>query len=177
MLDQLLDHLVGDGEHCWWHLDAELSRRLQVDGELEFGRLQHRQVGWLGALEDAAGIGADLVKHLGDVGPVAHQSAGRDKITVRKSCWDSFTHRQSGKLRAAAVEECIAADEESIGALACKGAKDRIYLADRRGVENLDLQSDGGGGFLQFPQCGLGSRGVGRIDEHANANRFGHQVM
>jgi hypothetical protein len=33
----LLDHLVGDGEHRWRHLDAKCSRRLQVDHELEFG--------------------------------------------------------------------------------------------------------------------------------------------
>ena len=39
-------------------------RRLQVDDELEFGRLQDRQVGGLGALEDVAGIDADLTKHV-----------------------------------------------------------------------------------------------------------------
>ena len=30
----LFDHLVGDGEQPWRHLDAELSRRLQIDDEL-----------------------------------------------------------------------------------------------------------------------------------------------
>jgi hypothetical protein len=59
LTDQLLDHLVGDGEHPWWHLDAERSRHLQVDDKLEFGRLQHWQIGGLGALEDAAGINTD----------------------------------------------------------------------------------------------------------------------
>src|SRR4030095_14240435 len=39
------DHLIGDGDHPWRHLDAERSRRLKVDDELEFGRLQHWQVG------------------------------------------------------------------------------------------------------------------------------------
>jgi hypothetical protein len=36
--DFLLDHLVGDGEQHWRHLDAERPRRLQVDGEYEPGR-------------------------------------------------------------------------------------------------------------------------------------------
>ena len=49
-LAHLLDHLIGDGEHPWRHLDAEHSRRLQVKNELKFGRLQHRQVRGLGAL-------------------------------------------------------------------------------------------------------------------------------
>ena len=37
-------------------------RRLQVDDQLELGRLHDRQVGGLRALEDAAGIDADLTK-------------------------------------------------------------------------------------------------------------------
>ena len=54
-----LDHLVGDRENVLRHLDTECARRLKVDDELEFGRLQHRQVGGLGALEDVARIDAD----------------------------------------------------------------------------------------------------------------------
>ena len=33
----LFDHLIGDGEQPLRHLDAERSRRLKVDDELEFG--------------------------------------------------------------------------------------------------------------------------------------------
>ncbi len=57
------------------HLDAERPSRLQVDDELEFGRLQDRQVCGLGALEDAADIGADLPEHIRKVWPAT--SAGR----------------------------------------------------------------------------------------------------
>jgi hypothetical protein len=45
------DHLVGNREHRRGHLDAERSRRLKVEGELEFGSLQHRKVGGLFALK------------------------------------------------------------------------------------------------------------------------------
>jgi hypothetical protein len=58
----LFDHLVGDGEHVGPDLDAERSRRLQVDGELKFSRLLHRQVGGLRAFEDFTGVDADLTK-------------------------------------------------------------------------------------------------------------------
>lgn len=34
------NHLVGDGKHRRWHLDAEHSRRLQIDEKLELGRFQ-----------------------------------------------------------------------------------------------------------------------------------------
>jgi hypothetical protein len=50
----LFDRLVSDGDHPWRHLYAERSRRLKVDDELEFSRLQHRQLGGLGAFEDFA---------------------------------------------------------------------------------------------------------------------------
>jgi len=49
------DHLVGDREQPWWHLEAERSRRLKVDGEFEFSGLNHQQLGGLRTLEDAAG--------------------------------------------------------------------------------------------------------------------------
>ena len=102
---------------------------LQVDDELELGRLHDRQVGGLGALEDVAGIDADLTKHVRDVGSVAHQPAGCDKITIRISRRNPVARRQGGKLHAAAGEECVGSDEEGIGALARKGGKGRIDLA------------------------------------------------
>ena len=46
----LFDHLVGDGQHPWRHLDTKRSRGLQIDDELEFGRLQHRQISGLAPL-------------------------------------------------------------------------------------------------------------------------------
>ena len=51
----LLDHLVGEQLQRVGHFEAEHPSRLQVDDELEFGRLQDRQVGGLRALEDLAG--------------------------------------------------------------------------------------------------------------------------
>ena len=51
-------------------------------------------------------------------------------------------------MHGAAGEERIGTDKERVGALARKRGKGRIDLADRAGVEYLDLQPDGGGGFL-----------------------------
>ena len=55
----LLDHLVGAGEQRRRHVDAERLGGRQIDDELELGRLHHRQIGGLGAFEDAAGVRAD----------------------------------------------------------------------------------------------------------------------
>jgi hypothetical protein len=62
----LFDDLVGDGEHTWRHLDVERSRRLQVDDELELGRLHDRQVGGFGA-DSVFRTGAPRSMNLGNI--------------------------------------------------------------------------------------------------------------
>jgi hypothetical protein len=101
--------------------------------------------------EDFAGIDAHLTKRFREIGSVAHQPADCYIITQRISRRNPAARRQGGKLYGAADEECIAGDEEGIWALALKGGKGRIDLADGRRVENLDLQPDGGCGFLHDP--------------------------
>jgi hypothetical protein len=66
-------HLVGGCEQRGRHVEAEQPRRLQVDDELEFGRLQDRQVGGLGALED-------LTRRPGSSRPIAFTSSGRSVL-------------------------------------------------------------------------------------------------
>jgi hypothetical protein len=53
------------------------------------------------AFEDAAGIDADLMKHVREIGSVAHQPANCHKFTVRISRWNPVSRRQGGKLAAA----------------------------------------------------------------------------
>jgi hypothetical protein len=50
------DHLVGQGEQRWWHLQAEAPGRLEIDDKLEFGRLLDQQVDRPCALKDLVDI-------------------------------------------------------------------------------------------------------------------------
>jgi hypothetical protein len=83
--DPLFDHLVRDRKQLGRHLDAECSRGFQVDHEFELGRLHHRQVGRLLALENAAGVEAGLAKLDDSLQHCeAHRNAGRPTCLPRR---------------------------------------------------------------------------------------------
>src|SRR3954447_441447 len=102
---QLFDNLVGSGEERWRHSEAECLRGLQVDHQLEFGRLQDRQIAWLGTFENAASIDADLAKHIGDTWSVACQASGGRKVAVFVNRGYRVTRRQCNELLAPADEQ------------------------------------------------------------------------
>src|SRR5262249_15545119 len=78
---QSFDHLVGGNQQLVGHGEAEHPGGLGVDDQLELGRLYDRQVRGFGALEDAAGVEADLTMRIRNVGSVTHQSADFGKVT------------------------------------------------------------------------------------------------
>jgi hypothetical protein len=139
----LFDDLVGEQLDRVGHLDAECSRRLQVDDELEFGRLHNRQVRRLGALEDIAGINADLKKTVREIGRIAHQAAGFDSLASGMGRGNPLARRKRRKLDAPANEEPVGGDEQGLGLLANEDCKGCLDFAAGAGVEDLDLQSDG----------------------------------
>src|SRR5262245_58980574 len=70
------------------------ARALDVDEQLELGRLHNRQVGRLGTLEDAAEIRADLPECIRKIWPVAHQSTDLGKLALRVDCGNCMVGRE-----------------------------------------------------------------------------------
>src|SRR5438105_1810019 len=67
----LLDHLIRAKKNCGRHFEAEGPRGFQIDGNIEFRRLQERQVGGFFSLEDSSGVDAELpihVRHAREIG-------------------------------------------------------------------------------------------------------------
>jgi len=135
----LFDQLVGEQLDRIGHVEAKCPGRLQVDQKLEFGGLCDRQVGGLHALEDLTGVNADLTKHVWNIGPIAHQPTGFDKITLGIGRGNPMVRRERHKLNEPASEERVRGDEEGVGPVGHEGAEGRLDLAAGAGVEAVSL--------------------------------------
>src|SRR2546426_10134585 len=75
----LFDHLVGKREQLIRHRQAERPGCFEVDCQLEFGWLLHRQLGGILPFENTANVHPSLTKRVGNVCAVAHESTVRDE--------------------------------------------------------------------------------------------------
>src|SRR5262245_28928994 len=103
---------------------------------MEFGWLNNRQVAWFFALENPAGINADLAINIGDAYAVGHQAAGCGKLAKCIACWNRMTQRQCRKLPRLAGEECIDADEQCADVLLNESRKGLFEVALGGGFHN-----------------------------------------
>src|ERR1700690_2084030 len=81
--DDLFDHYVGAAEERRRDIDAECLGGLQVDGHFELGRKLYRQVGGVGALEDAIDIDRRAPVQIDGVDSIGNQATGIDHVPIR----------------------------------------------------------------------------------------------
>jgi hypothetical protein len=114
--NDLLDHVVSDGEHARRNNEAKSPGGVEIDNQLELGELQDRQVGGLRAFEDLTGVDADLTPHIRTVGPIAHQP-GFDMLPNGVGRRNPMARRERRKLDAPADEEPVGGNKEGVGPL------------------------------------------------------------
>ena len=98
--------------------------------------------GRLGALEDAADIGADLPERIRKIWPVAHQSTNIGKLALRVDRGNCMARCEMDQLHAPVAKKRVAGNKQGIGFLGHKRSEGRIDLAAGAGVEDLNLQAD-----------------------------------
>src|SRR5207253_10207386 len=92
--------------------------------------------------EDTTRIGADLAKRFQNVGAVAHQPAGLDKITYRVGRGKRIARGQRGQLDSPTGKERVRSDEQGVGPLAHERCIGGIILTTGAGLVSLDLQPE-----------------------------------
>ncbi len=76
------------------HVETERRGGLEIDHELDRGRLHDRQIAEFGATQNAAGIDAGLAIGIRDVGSVANQPARFGELAERIDRWQAGTHNR-----------------------------------------------------------------------------------
>src|SRR5262249_56823926 len=108
-------------------------------GELEFGGLYNRQVGGLGALEDAAGIDAKLPKCLREIRSVAHQAADLRELSHILHSRYRIARGQGGKLYPPGTEENVGTDQQCVDFVPDERREGSLDLAAVARPNNIDL--------------------------------------
>ena len=85
----------------------------QVDDELEFCRLHHRQIAWLLSFEDSARISSGQTEQVDSIGSIAHQTTLGCGLAILKACGHSVPDRQGGDPFTQGIEDLIGGDHEA----------------------------------------------------------------
>jgi len=98
--DGSFDDLSGAGEDRWRHSEPKRLSGIEIDDQLECGRLLHRQISRLGARKYLADQGRGLAIDTGKAGPIAEQSAGHDLLAQHMDRRQRIARRQCRELMA-----------------------------------------------------------------------------
>jgi hypothetical protein len=143
------DHLVGKREQSIRHVETKHLCRREIDHQLELGRLQYRHLGGLLALENAAGIDADVTIRISVAGTLAHQAARSGIIPQRINRGNGMSRCQRNDLVTPAEEKGTALGNESIGTLLDEAGKRGIDLARIARFHHAKLHPGAAGRLLQ----------------------------
>src|SRR5262252_5881410 len=85
--------------------ETERLAGIEIDHQLELGRLHHRQIADLDALEYSSRIDAELTIGVDQVGSIAHEAACLGEVAPMVDRRHAMAHRQQNEILATAGEE------------------------------------------------------------------------
>src|SRR5712675_1694223 len=89
----VLTRWFGAAEQHRWHFEADRFRSLEIDTQLEFGRLVKRDISRISTSKNLLDEVGDAAKDVRQVGRISHQPASFDKIADRINCGDPAFRR------------------------------------------------------------------------------------
>jgi hypothetical protein len=125
------DHLVGERKQIIGDFQAECFGSPKIDYKLEFRRLQNRQLGRLGPLENSGGVDTVVPVGVGDAYPIAEQSAGYGIFAELIDGRQALAFREANDLLTPRVEIRVRADEQRADAFRNQRGE-RAFTPSRR---------------------------------------------
>src|SRR5262245_23874441 len=172
----LFDHLVGAREQHRRDIEPQRLRDLEVDDQLELGRLQYRQIGWPGPFENSCRVNANLAVGIYGVYSIAHQAASCSIFTELINRRKHIVRRQNHKLTAPGIEEWIGRKDERCGLLLNHRPKGGVDLIIRARMKHINLQAERLRCLSHVVQLAL-SRCKFRVIEEGDGFRLRHQFV
>src|ERR1700730_7496801 len=169
----LFDYLVSAPEQCDRERDAEGPGSLEIDRQLDFRGLHDRQVGCPLALENPAGVDADLAMPIRLAGSVAHQATSGGKLPHFHNCGNPMACCQFGELLAAAGDERIGTSEDCSHSLLDNFVEGRVNVVFGADVQDHDLPPKRACGIFCFSNLEFGGR-LEWVHEKANCADIGN---
>src|SRR5258708_13935465 len=161
----LFDHLVGGGKQRRRYAEAKHLCRLSVDDQFKLRRLHNRKILRLRALEDAAGIDANLAECVGKARSIADQPAGFGKVTQWICCGEPVERRQLDQLDTAGEEERGDPDEKRLAPLSAHSFARGLAFIVGIAFEDPDLQPETASRPAPVPQSDLRVPSSALIDD------------
>src|SRR5262249_59703701 len=90
------DHLVGAGEQCWRHGEAERLGSWKIDHEVKLGRKLHWQIARRRAVQDLVYERGATVETPAQIDAVTDQAASHDVLAISVDSGEPLRQRQFG---------------------------------------------------------------------------------
>jgi len=169
------DHLVGDRKQVRRYLDSKRLGGLEVDHQLEFGRLHYRHLGRVGSFENLAAIDSGLAIHAADTRTIADQAAAERILPFEMDRRDALLRGERGYRIALTEQHRICRDKDRIRTFANKGLERHLEIILAPHVEHERLLSENPDRLLGIPLFGCGARIV-RIHEQCHPGSWGELI-
>src|SRR5262245_12347529 len=125
------------------HVEAKCLRRLEVDTQIELGRLHHWEIAGLPAFYNASSVNSRLTKGVRQASAVTHQPPGEHVIAYVVHHRNGVAGSQRNNAFALDEKECIARNDTNLRVVFAETTKSccEIALTARLGDANLKTKN------------------------------------